>query len=76
MIDRLKKKLHLLIQGSSNGYLKNSFENLLKYYTTTTWTKNLLEFHTQTKIMDRRRGNDCRRTFPLLFEELDAETLE
>lgn len=76
MIDRLKKKLHLLIQGSSNGYLKNSFENLLKYYTTTTWTKNLLEFHTQTKIMDRRRGNDCRRAFPLLFEELDAETLE
>jgi radical SAM protein with 4Fe4S-binding SPASM domain len=75
MLDQVIKKLRDQLELKPEGYLKNSYENLLAYYTTTSWDKNISEFYKQTKIMDQRRGNDCRKTFPLLFEELDAETL-
>jgi len=54
------------------GYLKNSYENLHKYFSTTPWTKDITKFFTETDIRDKRRGTDCRSVFPQLFKELDA----
>lgn len=74
-LERVVKKIEQRL-GDAQGYLKNSYENLLKYYRNTKWNRNIEEFQEQIKIMDQRRGNNCRKVFPKLFEELDAETLE
>ncbi len=76
MLDRLKKKLSHRIDLKPEGYLKNSYENLLAYYNNTPWKKDIKFFLSQTEVRDKRRGTDCRSTFPKLFEELDAYTLE
>ena len=72
VVQSLKDKLN----DNPQGYLKNSYENLLKYYTTTKFEKNLKSFYYKVDIMDRRRNQDSRTTFPELFKELDAYTLE
>jgi MoaA/NifB/PqqE/SkfB family radical SAM enzyme len=74
-LERVVKKIEERLRDAQ-GYLKNSYENLLKYYRNTKWNRNIGEFQRQIKIMDQRRGNDCRKVFPKLFAELDAETLE
>lgn len=74
-LERVVKKIEERMKDAQ-GYLKNSYENLLKYYRNTKWNRNIGEFQRQIKIMDQRRGNDCRKVFPKLFAELDAETLE
>jgi organic radical activating enzyme len=58
------------------GYLKNSFENLIKYYTTTKFERNIKKFYSYIDTMDRRRSQNSRATFPELFKELDAYVLE
>ena len=76
ILNEIKDKLENKINDSL-WYLKNSYENILKYITTTPWKKDIKQFIKQTDIMDARRKNQWRLTFPKLFEELnDFNTLE
>ena len=76
MLDEVKNILKNKIDNS-NWYLKNSFENILRYISTTPWKKDIKEFKKQTEILDIRRKQSAQKTFPKLFEELnDFETLE
>ena len=68
VIQELKDKL----TQSPEGYLKNSYENLLKYYTTTPFKKNLKSFYYNLGKMDQRRKQNSRIVFSELFHELDA----
>lgn len=72
MIDNLKVTLKQKLEQSPTGYLKNSYQNLLMYYTSTPWKKNIDEFLHTTKIQDERRNVSCRKIFRELFAELDA----
>jgi len=72
VIDRLFKTLRHRINEKPQGYLKNSYENLLKHFSSTPWTRDIEDFITKTHARDQRRGTDCRKIFPRLFEELDA----
>ena len=76
MLNNVVQSLKDKLNDNPRGYLKNSYENLLKYYTTTKFEKNLKSFYYKVDIMDRRRNQDSRTTFPELFKELDAYTLE
>lgn len=76
MINKVIEKIKNRLDANPEGYLKNSYENLLSYYTTTDWYSNIKEFITQTKIRDARRGTDCSKVFPRLFEELNVKGLE
>ena len=58
------------------GYLKNSYENLLSYYSTTKWNKNMPSFFENILSLDTRRGLDSKKVFPELYKELDAYSLE
>ncbi len=57
------------------GYLKNSYDNLLQYFTQTKWDKDISKFIRETDTRDKRRGTDCRQVFPKLFEELNVKVL-
>jgi MoaA/NifB/PqqE/SkfB family radical SAM enzyme len=72
VLNKIKKRLN----DNPNGYLKNSYENLLAYYTNIKWDKDIKKFIEQTRIRDNRRGTDCAKVFPKLFEGLNADTLE
>jgi len=72
VISSLKDKL----ARGTGGYLKNSYENLLSYYTSTKWDSNIDSFHQHMKTLDQRRGLDSRKIFKGLYEELNAYTLE
>ena len=76
MLDKVVERINKRLDDKPSGYLKNSYENLLAYYSNTPWKKNIQDFLVETEIRDKRRGTDCRTTFPKLFEELDAYTLE
>ena len=76
MLNNVVQSLKDKLNDNPQGYLKNSYENLLKYYTTTKFEKNLKSFYYKVDIMNRRRNQDSRTTFPELFKELDAYTLE
>jgi len=76
MVAGVCKTLKDRLNDTPQGYLKNSYENLLHYFTSTTWDKDISEFYNKTKIRDARRGTDCRAVFPKLFKELDAYSLE
>ena len=54
----------------SNYYLKNSYENILKYISNTTWNKDIANFQKQIEIMDVRRKLSAAKIFPDLFKEL------
>jgi radical SAM protein with 4Fe4S-binding SPASM domain len=71
-VDLLQQKLN----QNPLGYLKNSYENCLKYLSNTQWDKNINSFYENIKILDGRRGVDSKKTFTRLFEELDANTVE
>lgn len=71
MIKKVVGKIKKLLDDKPEGYLKNSYENLLLYYTTTKWDRNIKDFVDKTKIRDARRGTDCAKVFPQLFEELN-----
>lgn len=66
--DRLKQR----INEGATGYLKNSYENCLNYFTTTPWNKDLARFRKEIASMDKRRNVDSTKVFKKLFDELDA----
>ena len=70
MIENVIKKIQSRLDDSPQGYLKNSYENLLSYYQNTPWDKDIKAFVDDADIRDRRRGLECRKVFPKLFEEL------
>jgi len=55
---------------TSNHYLKNSYENILKYISNTPWNKDISNFKEQIKILDTRRNQSAQLVFPELFREL------
>jgi len=72
MVEKMLGEIQSSLDSKPQGYLKNSYENLMEYYTTTAWDKNISKFLQETAIRDKRRGTDCRKVFPNLFGELDA----
>ena len=76
MIDNVKSKLANRLALTPAGYLKNSYENLLSYFSTTPWDKNISLFYEKTKLRDERRIVDSKKIFPNLYKELNAYTLE
>lgn len=69
-LSQLQNKFSLEIT-KSNYYLKNSYENILKYISQTPWEKNICDFRKQIQILDARRNQSAQKTFPELFKELD-----
>lgn len=65
-----KKTLSAKI-NSSNFYLKNSYENILKYITNTPWNKDINLFKEKTLLLDGRRNQSAEDVFPELFKELN-----
>ena len=76
MIRQVQVRLNSRLNHGAIGYLKNSYENLLAYYSSTLWQKNIGAFFEQTQIMDSRRGVDSTSVFKKLFDEINAETME
>jgi len=76
MLNNVVQSLKNKLNEKPLGYLKNSYENLLKYYTTTKFEKNLKSFYYNLDKMDQRRNQNGRLIFTELFKELDAYTLE
>ncbi len=71
-VDKIKDRL----DAKPLGFLKNSYENLISYYTSTPWKKDIKEFYKQTHKRDTRRGVDSRQIFNTLYKEIDDCTLE
>ena len=76
MLDSIKEKLQEKLDGNPQGYLKNSYQNLLKYYTDTQWQKNMKGFYYNIGKMDQRRKLDSKNVFHDLFMELDLHELD
>jgi len=66
--DLLKKR----INDGTSGYLKNSYENCLTYFTSTPWEKDIITFNKQIGDMDERRGTNSAKVFKKLFEDMNA----
>lgn len=69
MLSELKNKL-INELTTSNHYLKNSYENILKYISNTPWNKDISNFQEQIKVLDTRRNQSAQAVFPGLFKEL------
>jgi hypothetical protein len=69
ILDELKNKFNNEI-AISNHYLKNSYENILKYILNTSWNKDISNFQKQIEILDIRRNQSSRAVFSELFAEL------
>jgi hypothetical protein len=76
MLNSVKKRLEGKLADAPKGYLKNSYENLLKYYNTTPWQRNMKGFYYNIGKMDQRRELDSKKVFHDLFMELDLYELE
>jgi MoaA/NifB/PqqE/SkfB family radical SAM enzyme len=72
MLDKVKDTLKQKLQEKPTGYLKNSYQNLLTYYSSTPWQKDMSLFLQMTKTQDERRNVSCRKVFGKLFMELNA----
>lgn len=72
MLDKVKDTLKQKLQEKPTGYLKNSYQNLLTYYSSTPWQKDIDLFLQTTKTQDERRNVSCRKVFEKLFTELNA----
>ena len=72
MLDKVKDTLKQKLQEKPTGYLKNSYQNLLTYYSSTPWQKDISLFLQMTKTQDERRNVSCRKVFGKLFMELNA----
>jgi radical SAM protein with 4Fe4S-binding SPASM domain len=70
MLSELKNKF-INELSTSNHYLKNSYENILKYISNTHWNKNISNFQEQIKVLDTRRNQSAQTVFPGLFKELE-----
>ena len=69
MVSELKNKF-INELATSKHYLKNSYENILKYISITPWDKDISNFQEQIKILDARRNQSAQAVFPGLFREL------
>lgn len=69
ILEELKTKFSNNIT-ESEYYLKNSYENILKYISNTSWQKNLNTFKEKIWALDQRRGQSFEKTFPELFKDL------
>ena len=76
MVNDVVQELKDKLTQNPEGYLKNSYENLIKYYTTTKFNKNLKSFYYNLGKMDQRRNQNGRIIFSNLFHELDHYGLE
>ena len=72
MLESTKDLLKAKLNDGPMGYLKNSYENCLKYLSETKWNKDITSFYSHVQIQDQRRGVDSKKIFPKLFEGLDA----
>jgi radical SAM protein with 4Fe4S-binding SPASM domain len=70
ILNEVKNKFSTEIT-TSNHYLRNSYENILKYISNTTWKKDISYFQKQIKILDTRRNQSARQVFPELFIALE-----
>jgi hypothetical protein len=70
MLNELKNKFSSELT-TSNHYLKNSYENILKYISNTPWNADISNFQEQIKILDARRNQSAQSVFPELFKELE-----
>ena len=71
ILNELKNKFNKEII-KSNHYLRNSYENILKYISNTPWKKDISYFQEQIKILDTRRNQSAQTVFPELFKELES----
>jgi radical SAM protein with 4Fe4S-binding SPASM domain len=69
MLSELKNKFISEIT-ISNHYLKNSYENILKYISNTKWNADISNFQKQIKVLDTRRNQSAQAVFTELFKEL------
>jgi radical SAM protein with 4Fe4S-binding SPASM domain len=69
ILNQLKNKFSNEIT-TSNYYLKNSYENILKYILNTEWHPEMKNFYKELKILDERRQQSAEKIFPELFKEL------
>ena len=76
MLNSVKENLENKLSGGPMGYLKNSYENLLKYYNNTPWQRNMKGFYYNIGKMDQRRKLESKNIFHDLFMELDLHELE
>jgi MoaA/NifB/PqqE/SkfB family radical SAM enzyme len=65
----IKKILSFKIENSGH-YLKNSYENILKYITDTSWDEDINSFKKNILLLDNRRKQSAKKTFTKLFKEL------
>ena len=70
VLEQVYKIIKDRLDQKPEGYLKNSYINLLEYYSTTAWKKDIPKFIAETEIRDNRRGVSCREVFPKLYEDL------
>ncbi len=70
ILNEVKNKLSAEI-ATSNHYLRNSYENIYKYISDTSWEKDISYFREQIKILDARRNQSAESVFPELFKELE-----
>ena len=68
-LQSIMKTLELKI-SQSDHYLKNSYENILKYISTSPIQRNIDLFFKNMEILDKRRNQSWQKTFPILAEEL------
>ena len=68
-LQSIMKTLELKI-SQSDHYLKNSYENILKYISTSPIPRNIDLFFKNMEILDKRRNQSWQKTFPILAEEL------
>ena len=76
MVTNITNALKFQLSENPKGYLKNSYENLLSYYSTTKWNKNMPSFFENMLSLDTRRKLDSKKVFPELYKELNAYSLE
>ena len=69
ILDEVKNKFKKEIDISDH-YLRNSYENILKYISGTPWKKDISYFQKEIKILDGRRNQVAESVFPELFREL------
>ena len=70
VLNDIKKILSLKIKTSKH-YLKNSYENILKYILNASWDKDIGSFKKYISLLDNRRKQSAEETFPDLFKELN-----
>lgn len=71
ILKKVKKTLEVAIDNS-NFNLKNSFENILKFYNTEKFQPSLKTFFEESVKMDERRNTNWKKVFPEIWEDLNG----